>query len=123
MKSLSTKEVVNIIKSLKSKTSHRYDEISTKVLKMSSSFISTPSTHILNKSLTQGMLPNSLKYSEIRLLFKKGEKSNTSNYRTLLLLTSFFKVIDKAMSIQLLEHLNNNNILVEEQFDFRTNLQ
>jgi hypothetical protein len=32
-------DVENIIKSLKSKNSHRYDEISTKVLRMSSSFI------------------------------------------------------------------------------------
>jgi hypothetical protein len=37
------------------------------------------------------------------------------------LLTSFPKVLEKVMSIQLLEHLNNNNILVEEQFGFRTN--
>jgi hypothetical protein len=29
--------------------------------------------------------------------------------------------LEKAMSIQLLEHLNKNNILVKEQFGFRTN--
>jgi hypothetical protein len=56
----------------------------------------------------------------IRPLFKKGDRSNTSNYRPISLLTSFSKVFEKAMSIQLLEHLNNNNILVEEQFRFRT---
>jgi hypothetical protein len=35
------------------------------------------------------------------------------------LLTSFSKILEKAMSIQLLEHLINNNIPVE-QFGFRT---
>jgi hypothetical protein len=83
---------------------------------------SSPLTHTCNKSLTQGIFPDHLKYPEIRLLFKKGDKSNTSNYRPISLLTSSSKVLEKAMSmsIQLLEHLNNNNILVEEQFGFRT---
>jgi hypothetical protein len=36
IKSLSTKEVENIVKSLNSKNSYGYDEISTKVLRMSS---------------------------------------------------------------------------------------
>jgi hypothetical protein len=53
-------------------------------------------------------------------LFKKGDKSNISNYRPISLLTSFSKVLEKAMSVQLLERLNKNNILVEEQFGFRT---
>jgi hypothetical protein len=56
----------------------------------------------------------------IRPLFKKGDKSNTSNYRPISLLTSFSKVFGKATSIQLFKHLNSNNILVEEYFDFRT---
>ena len=121
LNSLSTKEVENIIKSLKLKNSYGYDEISTKVLKMSSVYISSPLTHICNKSLSQGIFPDRLKYSQIKPLFKKGDKSNISNYRPISLLTSFSKVLEKAMSIQLLEHLNKNNILVDEQFGFRTN--
>jgi DNA polymerase/3'-5' exonuclease PolX len=53
-------------------------------------------------------------------LFKKGDKLDISNYRPISLLTSFSKVLEKAMNIQLLEHLNKNNILAEEQFGFRT---
>jgi hypothetical protein len=48
---------------------------------------------------TQGIFPDDLKYSEIRPLFKKGDKSNTSNYRPISLLTSFSKLLEKAMSI------------------------
>jgi hypothetical protein len=44
---------------------------------------------------------------------------NISNYRPISLSTSIFKVLEKAMNVQLLEHLNKN-ILVEEQFCFRT---
>jgi hypothetical protein len=53
-------------------------------------------------------------------LFKKGDKLNISNYRPISLQTSFSKVLEKAMNIQLLEHLNKNNILAEEQSGFRT---
>jgi hypothetical protein len=52
-------------------------------------------------------------------LFKKGDTSNISNYRPISLATSFFKVLEKAMNIQLLEHLNKTsywkNNLVSEQ--------
>jgi hypothetical protein len=57
LKSLSTREVENIIKSLKLKNSHGYDEVSTKILKISSPFISSPLTHIRNKLLVSGISP------------------------------------------------------------------
>ena len=46
---LSTKDVGNIIKSPNTKNSHGYDEISTKLLKLSLPFILSPLTHICNK--------------------------------------------------------------------------
>jgi hypothetical protein len=45
LKFISIKEVENIIKSFKTKNSAGYDEISAKLLKLSSSFISLPLTH------------------------------------------------------------------------------
>jgi hypothetical protein len=113
--SLSTREVENVIKSLKLKNSHGYDEIRTKLLK-----ISSPLTRICNKSLLPGIFLDHLKYPEIKPLFKKGDKLDISEYRPISLLTAFSKVLEKAKNIQLLEHLNKNNVLVEEKFGFRT---
>jgi hypothetical protein len=86
---------------------------------MSSPFISSYLTYIYNELLSQGIFPERLEYSEIIPLFKKGYKSNISNYGPISLLPSFSKVLEKAMNIQLLNHLYENNILVEEQFGFR----
>jgi hypothetical protein len=47
LKFVSSKEVENIIKSLKTKYSSGYDGISTKLLKISSCFISPPLTYII----------------------------------------------------------------------------
>jgi hypothetical protein len=52
LKSTSTKQVKKLIKPLKPKTLSGYDEISTELLNISYPFISSPLTHICNKSLS-----------------------------------------------------------------------
>ena len=74
LKLLSTREIKYIIKSLKTKNSHGYDELSTKLLKISFRFIISPLTCICNKSFSSGVFPDCLKYSKIKPLFKKGDK-------------------------------------------------
>jgi hypothetical protein len=49
LKFVSSKEVENIIKSLKTKNSSGYDGISTKLLQISSSSISSPLTYVTNR--------------------------------------------------------------------------
>ena len=121
LKAVSTKEIENIIKLLKPKNSSGYDGISTKLIKLSSLFISSPLTYICNKSLSSGIFPDRMKYAVVKLLFKKGDKSEASNYRPISILSSFSKVLGKVMFNQLQNHLNNYKILAEEQFGFRSN--
>ena len=56
-KSFSTHEIISIIKSLKTKNSFAYDEISTKLLKISASYVCSPLTYICNKSSFTGIFP------------------------------------------------------------------
>jgi hypothetical protein len=46
-----------------------------------------------------GIFPMRLKFLEIKPVFKKGDKNETSNYRPVSLLTSFSKIL-KKLSIQ-----------------------
>jgi hypothetical protein len=62
-------EINKIINSLKSKTSHGYDEISDKIMKASAPFILAPLTYILNNVLSSGIFPDQLKYSEVQPVF------------------------------------------------------
>jgi hypothetical protein len=66
--------------------------------------------------------PYRLKHSEVKPLLKKGDKQNISNYRPISILTSFSKVLEKDVHIQLYEHSSKNNILADEQFGFRNKL-
>ena len=55
-------------------------------------------------------------------LYKKGERNCTYNYQPVSIMNSVSKVFEKAMYNKLLGHLNESNILIEEQFGFRKNL-
>jgi hypothetical protein len=72
--------------------------------------------------VSTGIFPERLKYSIIKPLCKKGDKTVPSNYRPISMQTSFSKGLEKALYNRLIEYLNNNNILNSQQFGFRKNL-
>jgi len=72
-----TIEIEKIIESLKAGDSQGHDEISVKILKYSSPFISSPLNYTCNKSLPSGIFPCRLKYAEVVPLFMK----DMSNYK------------------------------------------
>jgi hypothetical protein len=55
LKYTTPKEIEKMIKSLTSKNSHGYHAIPTKILKVSTPFITSPPTYICNKSLSSGI--------------------------------------------------------------------
>jgi hypothetical protein len=107
------------IYALKAKNSHGYDGISTKILKVSSFYISSPLTYLCNRMLSVGTFPLRLKFSEIKPIYKKRDKSDTSNYRPISLLTSISKIFEKVIYNRLYQHIQCNKVLVKEQFGFR----
>ena len=96
-KNTSTKEGEKIINSLKTKESSGYDEISTKILKISAPFLRSPLSYICNKSILSGTSPTRLKYAVVKPLLKKGDRKDVANYRPSSLLTSFFEVFKKKV--------------------------
>jgi len=66
-----------------------------------------------------GTIPDHMKFSVIKPIFKKGNKMNLTNYRPISLLTSFSKVFEKALFNRLTAHFNTNKLLVGNQFGFR----
>jgi hypothetical protein len=117
------KEMEQIVKSLKPKNSFGYDEISTKILKLSAPFIRSPINYICNKMLSQGVFPDRLKYATVIPLYKKGDRSDMSNYRPISLLTSFSKFLETIMQTRILTHLTKYNILSNNQYGFRKGLK
>ncbi len=80
---------------------------------------SSPPTHVINLMMSTSTFPDRLKLSEVKPLFKKGEKINPSNYRPISLLTSLSKIFEKIIYSRLYKHINKNEILAREPFCFR----
>jgi len=73
-------EVLSTILTLKTKKSSGYDGISNMILKYCAKVISKPFSHICNFSLTNGLFPDRCKYALVLPVYKKGERTNRSNY-------------------------------------------
>src|SRR5215469_6950083 len=58
LKNTTTHEIDKIIRSLKTKDSHGYDGILTRILKLSAPYIISPLTFIINRILLSGTFPN-----------------------------------------------------------------
>jgi len=116
----STYEIEKINKSLRTKNTCGYDEISNHIIKLTAPFIIAPLTYIYNAVLGTGVFPDRLKYAVVKPIFIKGNKQEISNYRPISLLTSFAKIIEKLIYARLHAHIDMNNILVQEQYGFQT---
>ena len=88
-------------------------------MKASAPYILSPLTCTFNKVLSTDIFPDRLKFSEVKLLFKKSEKTEISNYQPISLLPFFSKIIEKIMYKRLYYYLNENNLLANKQFGFR----
>ena len=90
-----------------------------KLLKAVAIEISTPLAHIFNLSLKKANFPNSLKLSRIVPIHKSGNREICDNYRLIALLSSFSKILEKIVSLKLVNHLEYLKLLSPRQFGFQ----
>ena len=112
-------EVVNVLRSLKLKTSSGPDGISSSMLKNTVFSISSTLCSLFNLSLSTGIVPSDWKSSNITPVFKSGNKNLVSNYRPISLLSIPSKLLERIVLNRLLAHLLTNSILSPRQFGFR----
>ena len=103
-----------------SKSSDIYD-IPVKIIKVAGPYISTIFSDIFNKSFSNGVFPQKLKYAFVLPLFKGGSKLVLSNYRPISILPILSKVLEQLMQARLVNFLTTNNIIYEHQFGFQQN--
>ena len=112
-------EILKHIENLKPKSSSRYDQRSSKLLKEIGPIISQQLCLIINQSLCTGIFPDRLKLAKVVPLFKKGDKLLFENYRAISLLTAISKIFERVIFNQLHDHLTKHNLLFVGQYSFR----
>ena len=98
-------DVKRILSKLSSKKASGYDEIPVKFLKMTSNSLVKPLTKIINTCLRQNVFPDRMKMANITPLYKKKDKLDKDNYRSVNLLISLSKILEKVLYNQISDHM------------------
>ena len=97
------------------------DGIPSKLLKETSANIAPLLTLIYRASLKQGKLPNDWKRAFVAPIFKKGSRTNPSNYRPISLTCICCKLLKHIISSAISTQANHYNIICKQQHGFRKN--
>jgi len=76
-------------------------------------------TKIFQQSLNPGTVPLQWKHAHASPIFKKGNRSDAKNYRPISLTSVVCKVMKHIIVSQIMKHLEQYNILSENQFGLR----
>jgi endonuclease/exonuclease/phosphatase family metal-dependent hydrolase len=114
-------EILNIGSDICNKSSCGHDEIPVFILKSSLPFIAYPLSQLINSSFECGIFPDALKIGKLCPIFKNGDKKLSSNYRPISVLPSISKIYERAIKNRLSTFLEQDSILIRNQFGFRKN--
>jgi hypothetical protein len=116
-------EIESMITALKLGKATGPSSLPINILKILKQFISKPLEIVFNASFATGIVPSKFKIARVIPVFKKGLQININNYRPISLLSVFNKLLGKLMYNRLSSFFENLNILYDNQFGFRLNIQ
>ena len=114
-------EILETLKLLQPKLSQDFNGLSMYLVKKLSFQLAKPLCHLINLSFSTGVVPTQLKIAKIIPIFKSGDPLCMDNYRPISLLSCFSKIFEKIACIRLSIFLENNKLLSDNQFGFRSN--
>jgi len=113
-------EVISTVLSLPDKQC-ALDPISTRLLKQCVHELAPFMCELFNRSLRDGVVPESIKSAYIRPLIKKAglDPTDVKNYRPISNLPVLSKILEKLVAKQLLDYLNTNHLMPDRQSAYR----
>jgi hypothetical protein len=113
-----TDEVKDILGCLPLGKASGPDDINNRILRELANELSAPLTSLFNKSLNEGYFPSSWKEANVCAIFKKGDPSQTNNYRPISLLSNIEKVLERLVFKRIYNFFLDNNFLSPFQSGF-----
>ena len=117
---ITTEEIIKTCTSLKSNASCGHDDIKPDVIKAVRELIAYPLAHILNLSLSTGVVPNQFKVARVVPIYKKGDRHEFTNYRPISVLPALSKILERLVHKRLYSFISKFNLLSNSQFGFRS---
>ena len=111
---ISESEVLKHLKELDASKAMGPDKINPFLIKSIAEVFVKPLTLIFQKSVSSGIVPSAWKEAKITPRYKKGNKTEPSNYRPVTL------TLEKLVRKSILSHLTENHLLSDKQYGFRS---
>ena len=115
---LHIKQIISELKNSKSKDVY---DISADIIKCCVDYIAEPLCDVFQACVDQGVFPSNLKISKTIPIFKKGKRSDPSNYRPIAILPILSKILEKLICKRLVDYVEKMLILCNSQHGFRKN--
>lgn len=109
----------DIIYSLKKSNCADIYGFNTTLLRTVLEIVLIPLTKLINQCVRVGIFPDSLKVASVIPIYKKGDRSDPLNYRPISILPIISKVIEKFLTIQIVEYFEAQHLLTSRQYGFR----
>ena len=118
---VSPDQVKKIITTLKNSKASGIDMVDTYIVKLVKDDITPAVCHIVNLSIQTNKFPTKWKIAKIIPLYKgKGCKLDSKNYRPVAILPILSKILERAMFMQVLSHMDGNNYFNPSHHAYRS---
>ena len=111
--------VAKLLRGLNAHKATGTDAIPARPLKEAADQLAPILTTIYRASLQRATVPEEWKKANVVPIFKKGDHSAASNYRSVSLTSIASKVMEHIISSQVMRHLDINDVLHDAQHGFR----
>ena len=118
---VSEEDVKNILLSLDTNKAAVMNQIPTKFLRDGTELLALPLRNKINSSIKLSTFPEECKIAKLKLIFKKGARTDPKNYGPISLLPLVSKIIEKSIYFQIENYLNKKKLIYVYQSSFRTN--
>ena len=121
-KPVSVDTIILIVKNLSDTDAVGIDGISLRFVRDSLPVMAFYYAVIVNTSIVTGKYPTLWKHPLISPIHKSGDFEEVGNFRPIALLPILSKILEKVVSMQLMDHLEQNELLSTSQHGFRSKL-
>ena len=119
LRKATVRSINEIIMQLNPKKGPGLDAIRTKDILQISKNISPVLTKFINLIIESGEIPDALKHSIVRPIYKAGDHKEFNNYRPIAILPVIEKIFERFIANQLISYLNEFNIIDKRQYGFQ----
>ena len=111
--------IVKQIKKSRKNAAEGPDGIPMEVFSVAKNILIDPLVALFNLINQSGEVPQHFKEARVKMLYKKGEKSEMLHYRPLAMANHIAKLWERVVNNELIDHLEKNGLLSQFQFGFR----